>query len=159
MRGGHRVSLDIWLESVPYDGPTAWAMDRLVLGREGVTRWGEFRQALREVAMRRAQPAGARRDRELAHFERRAEELGEALTGAHGQLSEAVCDRLDREHVETKARLMVALDLFTSGRVSPGTADLMLALDPPARTALLDLMRTPDATRLEAEIVSAGLLR
>lgn len=149
-----------WLVEIPYDGPTSWAMDHFILGREGLTDWGRFRQALREVAARRTDDPNERpsqrlrRDRELAHFELRATELGDQLEREHGQLTEGLINSLDEDHWTAKARLMVAMDLLTMGRISPTTADMMLALCPVARASLLDLTGL-NPLQLQAEVVKA----
>ena len=149
------MSIEKWLEEVPFDGPTPWAMDSFVIGREGLTDWGAFRQALREVSLRRGQPSSPRRDRELAHFERRAREFGERL----GELTPERIDELDRDHYHKRAQLMVAVDLLTIGRVSATTVDLMLALKPEARAKLLDLAKCRDEMKLQALVVAAGEIR
>jgi hypothetical protein len=150
-------------------GMSKFQLERFVIAREGLTAWGRYQQALRELATRvdslkrdyialkraevpRSDPIDAEEAalnadtirRTIAHRENEAQVclaiVEELRPQFEGEIDE---DALDAERWEAKIRAIAATDLFTTGRIAGTTVDLARFLPAPHRNRLLAAMEKP----------------
>lgn len=143
-------------------GHSMLQVDHFIVGSGGTT-WGQYQQAMREVATRAEaldQRISALVEAEggvpnrlaclsieaaIMEFERLCEHV-EELSTELGELTPEKVHDLDRELWLWRTLRAAGRDLFIGGRLSPQTGDLLLALPNDLRAIALDHFKSsPDA--------------
>ncbi len=154
-------------------GLSRFEIEREVVEREGITPWGQYQQALRElntrteslkrdyIARERAERRMKSRDkldaregaadfdslqRTIRHREKEAAvclEIVQRLRPQFAHITEADEGQLDADHWEAKVLKLGAIDVFRCGSVSALTVDLARSLPDEQRSRVLALLSQP----------------
>lgn len=147
-------------------GPSQYQLDRMILGMQGLTAWGAFRQSLREIQGRQNALADinhrltrrlfrrlrksdrehleserSRITKELLHLTRRCWEMHGQLTAQHGTLDTLVTARLEADYWAARALRTALLEKACMGTITPSTLESIMALQPQRLAYVLQVIQ------------------
>lgn len=121
-------------------GHSDFQVEHFIVG-QGVTDWGKYKQALREIhgRVQAHKKAGAdpEKDREYRLLVKIAQELKERI----GELDEGKRAVLEADFWITKIKLMLALDYYATGRPSRESMDIVAMLPREMRPMVLPYLK------------------
>ncbi len=121
-------------------GHSDFQVEHFIVGG-GITDWGKYKQALREIHGRLQSHKKAGGDPEADREYRLLVKLARELKGRIGDIDEGKRAALEADYWVTKIKMMLALDYFAYGRPSREAMDMIAMLPRGMRPMVLPYLK------------------